>query len=239
MTGRVFKLFEDEEVTVPEEHWVLPGITTAYNTADDYSEGYEVVGGSVTVHVVEEVAGHDFSEIDGDYWGSQELLLVSPEPFGALTWYGDVDDKGRRLKLARQIHKGELGRFPTIPRLTVVFDQERARSNPEHHTNGWVRLTELAGLSELSIRELLTEFWPVMDYDWTPSNEPRTHLMYGQPSDIRSGRVRFEERTQAQILQALNDWESWDDIWIRRGTARAILHLLQFGKRFDPPSVHA
>lgn len=251
MSGRMYKSewdIEDvDEFGVLDGRWVLEVKKKADSCSGDVWS-YELIGGvPVEDHELDYSSGYGM-EID-ESWGYARILYVASEPFAALTWtsFEFWDNPGRRLVLARQIHKGELGRYPETPKLTVVYDEKRNKNHRQRHRNGWVRLTELAEVSGLTIKQIMTNYWPVIDYG---AGQPRR---IGPEAQIEVLLARDAEwivngwtEPPVQCMRdtvirafSVGDNHSWPNAWIRKGVAKTILHLVQFGHDFAPTSIPA
>lgn len=255
MSGREFIM-----VTWGNGHWEHEGTLRQEWVEDRLENPFSVPDGFWVLRVT---TWHDF-EYGGCYYQPvgpqpQDLLLdrtqtgvhhllVGREPFGILqseSHYGELQE-GRRLILARQIHKGELGRYPEVPALSVTYRGEQHRRSRQRNKDGWVRLAELAQVTGLSIEAILTNYWPVIDYnvgqDRRRGMEAQIEiLMAPKPEWIIDGPSSPLHLSRDEINKRLamgNEW-NWMDTWIRKGVARTIQRLVLFGHDFAPADVPA
>lgn len=249
MSGRMFQGHNRshelvDKVGVLDGYWVLQVEEKSYDGVGRVW-GYELIGGvTPEKHVLETHGGFD------PLWGYSRTLLVAREPFAVLTW-DDPDGQdgsllGRRLKVARQIHKGELGQNPPVPmpRFAMVggLPQGNAgRRDRRHNKLGWARLTEVAELAGRSTEQILDEYWPVIDYHWGSSEyirprDPVIHVIKAEDASLITGeeqQIPMETYTMGQVLQMLREGRDFSNWWIRKGVAKSILYVAYFGHDFD------
>lgn len=250
MAGRVFKGSNRNHeiidvVGVLDGYWVL-------EVSEKFIDGigkvwdYELIGG---VTPEKHVLISDYSFNPG--WGYSYSVLVAKEPFAALTWQDDdgLDGSvlGRRLAVARQIHKGELGQYPPIPmpKFAMVggLPQGNAgRRDKRRNKLGWARLTEVAELAGKSAEQILDEFWPVIDYHWgdpqyvRPADRPVINIVEANDASLITAdeqQVSMQTYSMGQVLEMLRKGHDFSNWWIRKGTAKAILYVVHFGHSFD------
>ncbi len=185
--------------------------------------------------------------------GGADPLLSSPEPFAVIhVVYGEAPDggpigvpHGAYLRRARQTHKGELGQFvpvelPLVAREapSEVRPWTKARDRQRGHI-GWVRLTEAAKMAGLYINRFVLDHWLFVEardrsYYADPYKDARIEMIYApQREMIHKQEVDPTLRlapNRAEFEQLLADESlDWSHYWIRRGFARTVLLLRQFG----------
>lgn len=245
MSGRKYK---DGELTVPEGSWVLE----VQESGDDnvgQIRGYQLIGGVIPENYVLDSHSGCYREPD-EHWGWTRTLLVAREPFAVLTWEawdGQEDSvPGRRLRTARQIHKGELGQYPpiTLPKFAMVGGLPRGnagRRDKRRNKLGWARLSEVAELAGKTVEQILTDFWPIIDYHWGGSGyvqptPPAINIVEAKDASLITAdehQVPVETYSMVQVLQLLHEGHDFSNWWIRKGTAKAILYVVHFGHSFD------
>lgn len=259
MSGREYKIktWDDDagkEVEIPffvrDDVWVLE-VSSSFHSSTEWdvdgwthnessSRAFEVVEGLAPVHELTLVCRHQSGGGGDSNWssGSRTALLVSREPFGAISW-SEEDGKlssGKYFRPARQVHRGELGRFPAIstprwareaPPETSEFTSKRDRKRSHI---GWVRLIDVSVMTGLSMEEMILRYWPFVD---GREFETKLDLVVGEWGQIHKQVPTDEMRRRLTRAEVEAMFVSYDvklsKLWIRRGLARTILMLHKFG----------
>jgi hypothetical protein len=177
-------------------------------------------------------------------WGNTLYALVGDQTFGVIITEeeNDVMMSFPSFVAARQIHKGELGRFPLVAAPTYVREgREPAtwknedlpegvkpwpmRRLKRHHAR-WAQLSEVAALAGMSHQQLLELFYPFAD-----SRGNGLQAIFAASRDEIHGKIvpwnavqRFTERDLPRLFE--RDPAS---IWVRQGFAKTVLCLKQLG----------
>lgn len=218
----------ENKLGVPDGYWVMDAASRG-----DFDSG---ASGVIVGPSPEE-------EIVVDHWtNGRQLLLIGREPFGRLRYeyvYGEILP-GRRLEVARQIHKGELGQLPPVPKLTAVNRQQTRRQSRYRNKDQWVRVGELFILTGLTPRQIMTNYWPVMDYSWGERHlVPQLEMIRtdGGPPLDEHPILTYEPEDVRQLLdsdrQLVGRRVDWLQVWIRKGIAQTILRLRQWDYDFE------
>ena len=164
--------------------------------------------------------------------GKSDWMTVSDKPFGVITCLDDGDGFSvhpirQRLHVARQIHKGELGRTLSIPSLKYVRQQHG-------RDYGWVRLRDLAEVTVSSdlykaIDLVLdaSQFSRGLEYRAGRPVGSQIDAIWASEQEIQAGNVTVvglaPERFKFEALIPKSE------LWIRRNFAYTILRLQALG----------
>jgi len=181
---------------------------------------------------------------------SSKFLWVSSKPFGFTNTQYSWSDYNiiyrRRLDVARQIHKGELGQSIPTPHLDYVrqpftahqkmsVTKARERRRGQH---GWVKLADLgevaAGYNVDQQIELILKYWKFSGHVQYEDSDPVDNfvdIVLGSSLEIKSGDIEVLGTTREEF----GEWAkmAWEDLWIRRGFAYTILRLQALGIESD------
>lgn len=203
------------------------------------------------------LVGADWSEIesvtlDTRYGGMSDFystLYICDRPFGFvrkdMPWGNEYVDGSNayrsNLTVARQIHKGELGRTVPIPRIDYVrqpFGTHQKLSVTKAHQRrrgyGWVKLADLGevtvGYNPDKVVELILGYWKFSGHLCYYNHKPDGTLVdtvWGSSLDIQLGDVEVVSMTQGRFRREAGADTS--EMWIRRGFAFTILRLQALG----------
>jgi hypothetical protein len=151
----------------------------------------------------------------------EEWVLESSYPFGVVTrLLEEGQEKHRRLHVARQIHKGELGRYPDVP-----------KPWQDQGEDGWIRLKSVAECAKIEAFALMRGY-----YAFIVRNSSYALLMAASSEEsLRTGtgwRQRMEFGLSWWRLLA-----PLEELWLGKNDARTLLTLAHFGVPLDdvPP----
>lgn len=252
-----------QKFVVPDGKWVVKVSTgsTGYEESDEHGELfdrseerwiYNVLGQAPEHrHLIRTFGQPTRDSLGARSWHRRTLwLLVGDQPFGViqttecsgLAFYSSFED-GPTFTAARQLHKGELGRFPEFAqpkyaregREPATWKNEdlpsevkpyRVRELRRHHAR-WAQLTEVAALVRMAPEELVRRYFafadakgrglPVLFAD-------RREEIHGQIINPFEAVKRFEERELPQLFD-----RDQRTIWMRQGFAKTVLGLHYFG----------
>lgn len=175
------------------------------------------------------------------------VLYICDKPFGYIVVRDeDMDESvypaepigAKRLLHARQVHKGELGKSVSIPRLNyvrqafeegtrhnVIHSRERRRSNL-----GWVRLTELAEAADFTPWGAVLGYWDFSGHRNQNDQDGGQLLDFVVASEASEIECKVPNVKFATIYEARSlIRESLPDLWVRRGFAATVLRLVALG----------
>lgn len=233
-------VIEKTPFDVPNGKWVMLqplGCAWRKLVGADYSE-------------VEQVTLHNL-------YGIYHVLFVSDKPFGFITAneleYVPGEQQplpvgNRYVHVAQKIHRGELLPGIAIPSIEIARqapDPSRKNGVYPHSEKGglkrnrdqrrnhirWARLTDVIAASGLSAEEVLLGFWPFIGSSYDYTNKQSGTMLHVVAADsaefIKTGApiVHFLHKEATREMMS----EPIDDLWIRAGLAKAILHLLALG----------
>lgn len=189
--------------------------------------------------------------------GTYHILYVSDKPFGFVTAEdleyvpGQLEPLpvgGRYVHVAQKIHKGELLPSITIPSIEIARqapDPSRKHGLYPHSEKGgltrnrdqkrnhirWARLTDMVAATGLSAEEMLIGFWPFIGWSYDHSNDRHGTLLHivlhDSPEDFRTKETYVHFFNQDEARRVISGTP--ENVWIRAGLAKAILHLLALG----------
>lgn len=245
--------------------WVVPVITGSRGEEindeevafDDsrYEENwlYEIVGPKpMSAHVLERTgSGGRYSEGGRSWCYRSHHLLVGDAPFGLILI---TEENGKRspylsFEPARQVHKGELGRYPEYPRPEYAREGRDAdelawknenlpegvkpytRRNLRRHHARWARLVDVAALIGVPPEYLVRAFYPFAD-----SRGYGLPVLFAEKREEIHGQIlpyRSEKRFTELDFPALFD-RNPETIWVRQGFAKTVLCMVALG--YVPPA---
>lgn len=256
---------EDESVyrkfAVPDDQWVAQVVTGSTGTEESDEDGpvdrseerwsYQVVGSRPQhEHLVRQFGEPTRYARGVKSWHRRsQWLLVSDRPFGVIQTIElsglDLENPleyGPTFTSARQLHKGELGRFPEFAqpqyaregREPATWKNEdlppgvkpySGRALRRNHAR-WARLTEVAALVHMPPEELVRRYFAFAD-----SKGRGLPVLFAKERDEIQGKIiafndvqRFEERKLPQLFD-----RDPAIVWVRQGFAKTVLGLHYFG----------
>jgi hypothetical protein len=224
----------DHTFTVPDGMWVLRW----HERINPESKWWEwgVLGNPKPqlLNLGRETLGHRFSS----------TLLYSTTPFALIepAWGDDsylVGPHGFYLNRARQIHKGELGRYVEVELPLVARElREKGSNRSRKRGDGWVKLPEVVEMSGLTIEQVVLDHWMFVEARDRSGyvaeyKDVRIELILGDRDQIHKRIVPASLKlnpSKAEFEAMLaDDTFDWSQIWIRRGFARTVLLLNRYG----------
>ena len=179
--------------------------------------------------------------------GRRRSLYLSEQTFGFVqaekTGYDPVTNRrtpqgSRRLYYARQVHKGELGRGISIPRLQFAREHpDNARKMHDFERNRdqrrnpfrWARLSDLVAAAGISPHTAMADYWPFIGWSYDHVGRRHgelLHVRYGTtPDDIGGQSYGPSHLTFEELGREIMGGRALDEIWIRAGLANTILRL--------------
>ncbi len=188
-----------------------------------------------------------------DKRGVRYALGISDKPFGYVVTDEDGVDQmayppaikpdGRKILVcARQIYKGELGHTVPIERLSYIRQALEPGESPsirrrrKHGQRGWIRLTELAAATNLSVEDIVFSYWGYSghrNYWFYHKDQKGGQLLdivvAASPTDIKHKCPTVHSTTQSEASHLIHEFV--EDLWVRRGFAYTVLRLLALGIR--------
>lgn len=230
----------DQELVQHEAKWpfaVVDGAWVLRATVVcglDHGQGYEVIGGRPQAI--------ELSRSSWQLTSTSCHLLVSARPFAVALVESETGDSlpGRRLKVARQVYKGELGATPPMAKPKFAIEGPYPRRDRRSNKSGWARLTEVAAMVGLTPEQMLWDYWSFIDYEWRSESESSAGRSRGleiveavtrdeiHNHQLDSSRIKRFWREEIVQLTPTGD-HPWGQYWIRKGTANTILYLHHFG----------
>jgi hypothetical protein len=146
---------------------------------------------------------------------------------------------GFYLNRARQIHKGELGRYVEVELPLVARElREKGSNRSRKRGDGWVKLPEVVEMSGLTIEQVVLDHWMFVEARDRSGyvaeyKDVRIELILGDRDQIHKRIVPASLKlnpSKAEFEAMLaDDTFDWSQIWIRRGFARTVLLLNRYG----------
>ncbi|MCC6563777.1 hypothetical protein IT087_02700 [Candidatus Uhrbacteria bacterium] len=225
-----------------EREWDLDG-DDAFSETEETT--YAVVGGVEPVrHVLDRSRGGIGHAGSSGSWGSGSYMLVADRPFGVISVEKTNGEPSPFLEFtaAREVHKGELGRFPLAAapkyaregREPATWKNEDLRPGEQpipmrrlkrHHAR-WARLVEVAALIGRPHERLVEDFYAFADSHGHglpvvfAANRDEIHGQVLPPGTVKS----FTEREFPKLFD-----RNPATIWVRQGFAKTVLCLHALG----------
>lgn len=217
------------EIEIPDGDWVLETSTEYFR---EYAEQRPLVLRKLCFEVIcpSELNTTDLASYTLDYHPSSSFgrgysketknrrtLLVAPEPFGVIytRCEGGIQQGSLYLDLARQIHRGELGQSPPLP---------KTRRIRECHTDGqtWVSLDHLAKALGERPFDLIERYLPFAN-----TGDPCDHRLavYFLPARI----PEFFTPDLLPVFKHRAECEAYQYPYVTAQFARTIRYLYHFG----------
>ncbi len=184
-----------------------------------------------------------------DRANQRRTLYTANKPFGfvqseeAVYLPGtQVPTGSQRLSYARQVHKGELGKGVSIPRLR--FAREHPDNSPKYHNFPrnrdqrrnpfrWARLSNVVAASGASARRLMSSYWPFVGQSYDTAGQrigEFLHVRFGNTCDDISNQIISHSCfTFEELGNRIMCGQNLDNIWIRAGLANTFLRLIALG----------
>lgn len=208
----------DKEVILDDGKWV------AEIPLDDENEykpfPYQFVG-----NIPKGLVKYEADEINesDEGCGAPYLYLVADEPFVVIA--------GRAyISIAREIHKGELGKMPEIETPTYIKGFYRWH---------WAKLTDVANLAQMEADKLFSTFYHY--YDKYRFEEGMICGVNGPNSDFPNATWKELDEQRRPCWWAYDEWRGKEiyeitgppidvkDIWVPAGWVNNVLRLIKFG----------
>lgn len=225
MSGRTYTVNAGEDrdpILVPDGKWVIVA-TRRFDAGGDPLAGWEPDFEIFGPRPQEILLQEDRVTLIGARDVSETRLLVGSEPFGIINReFGRV-----WFEPARQIHKGQLGKRPPLPKLEIIRETEgRRKGRAVQNPAGWVRVNDVAQLIGMTPLEMLLTY-----YDFDDAGRP-VWINEGTPEQIRESNVPCAHfpgsGVVGDVLEEIEE-NGRGEAWIRLGFARTILYLHRFG----------
>lgn len=221
-------------IEVPEGKWVACALSQRWASelggkppAVKHERRWTIAGPDPAKKHVRQ-SGEGFPK--GANYRSAEWQFVSDKPFGIIEERRQNDKRvgGLYFSCARQIHKGELGRKPELPRLPRFA---REAPDREGHRHGWARFSEVSEIVGMKPIEFICRFAPFADVD---DGSTLDFIQACDRSEIHGKRMQPQKTSFYHLGDMIVRWGlSPDEVWIREGFAKTVLYLNLFG--YIPP----
>lgn len=197
------------------------------------------------------VRKHQTTPRDYGYVSIEERWqLVSDRPFLVVgfrdhdEWRGEHANLHRWMTSARQIHKGELGQMPKLAQKPRVFpssiqDPNSGKPWAERPNLNWVRLSELAAIVGLTMREIISGFAGFSPSTWYEPNVPLlcgttqeevVRIYLGQvPKSFCGGESYWGGDDNAVTIDELGQVLKGKEVLVPQSFAYTVIRLMQFG----------
>jgi hypothetical protein len=240
------KVLMEPIATISDGYWVIPEIQQGFQVTrarDARTSSLRTVGTtSNAIRVIapdlkENPCEHHWiwkdprreSDASGEVATVREALAFSrSQPFGAVRWRM-IDGKrvgGFELVCARQIHKGELGRYPKIPKptfLTPSFRNASSLPRDEYDRTSWARLDEVAELAGLRTEDLV-----LRHFDFSCKEIRHLEVIVTSAERLAQGMCPAPRTYHEDMLGPLVCLNP-ATVWLRRSFVLDVLYLKMFG----------